>query len=767
MAKKKQNKAVRKKSSRKSASPKKRAGRSSGAGKKTSRQTSANDSTTGLQPTEVKVTAAKGRPMLTWVGKRPLSLVTSFPAQLVERHDALRILGIPVADERTYKDRIQVLRDLRSQWNAECWKDAPNSLVPAPEHGGLLFHGDNKEVLAHLLASGYRGKVNLVYIDPPFDSGADYVRKVSLRGAKGTAKIGGEGYTLGEEIQYSDIWANDNYLQFMYERLLLIRELLAETASIALHCDARRSHYLRLLLDEVFGVENFRAETVVKAGVKNVQAQFEEMSSLTLGSNSIFVYSKSTEVKYRRLQKVSDEYERGKWDTFWRGTDRPTMRYELFGERPQHGQWRWKEARARQAAANYESFLAADVAARVLDEAALCERLDEYYLSHFDRGEDLDFVRKSRDGVVQYYVPPRKYKLLSNLWLDLPYRGTETDYPTEKNEAIARRLVEWVSDPGDLVVDCFLGSGTVAAVAQRLGRRWIGCDINKGAIQTTAKRLRAIIAGQIEEARKRAGDERQGKLPGTGDDDKVKAPKPAQFGFAVWRVNDYDLNIQHNEAVNLACEHVGVQRMRSDAYFDGTLGKRLVKIIPFGHPLTPLDLEELKRELEARPDEDRALTLVCLGVELAAAAWVEDWNRMRKGKDAVNRIEVIELRTDAKYGRFIKHEPAKARVKITRTNAKVLVEVTDFISPTIIERLQQQAGVLQPKIEDWRAMVDCIMIDPAYDGSVLNVAMDDIPGRRDDLVNGRYEIPAPADETTVAVKIIDMLGEEVIVTATV
>ena len=128
-------------------------------------------------------------------------------------------------------------------------------------------------------------------------------------------------------------------------------------------------------------------------------------------------------------------------------------------------------------------------------------------------------------------------------------------------------------------------------------------------------------------------------------------------------MNDYDLAIQHNEAVNLACEHIGIQRTRSDAYFDGTHGKSLVKIVPFGHPLTPLDLEELKRELDARPDEDRPITLVCLGMELAAASWIEDWNRLRKGKDAVNRIAVIELRTDPKYGKFIQHEPACARVK--------------------------------------------------------------------------------------------------------
>src|SRR5512136_852758 len=170
----------------------------------------------------VPISKAKGRPMLTWVGKRPLTQVTAFPAQYVETFD-------PVSD--TVKRK------------GDLW----NSWPKAYPHGGLLFHGDNKEVLAHLLANGFRGKVNLIYIDPPFDSGADYVRKVSLRGVKGTAKIDGESYTLGEQIQYTDIWANDNYLQFMYERLMLLKELLASDGSIYLHCDWHKSHQLHCL----------------------------------------------------------------------------------------------------------------------------------------------------------------------------------------------------------------------------------------------------------------------------------------------------------------------------------------------------------------------------------------------------------------------------------------------------------------------------------------------------------------------------------------
>ena len=248
-------------------------------------------------------------------------------------------------------------------------------------------------------------------------------------------------------------------------------------------------------------------------------------------------------------------------------------------------------------------------------------------------------------------------------------------------------------------------------------------------------------------------------LPGMDAD---KAPKPAQLSFSVYRVNDYDLQIQHNEAVNLACEHIGVTRTRTDAFFDGTLGKRLVKIIPFGHPLTVLDLEELKRELAARPDEERDVVVVCLGKELAVEAWLEEWNRLRKKGDVPNKIEVVELRTDPKYGKFIAHQPARAKVSIRRVKDKLVIEIEDFISPAIIERLSQQEGVLKPKITDWRAMVDSVMIDPAYDGKVFNIALSDVPEKKSDLVAGHYELPAPKGKTIVAVKITDMLGEEVL-----
>ena len=180
--------------------------------------------------TPLKIAPLKGRPMLHWVGKKPLDVVRHFPAQLCETVE----VGDPPA-EPSYKEFA------KSKYN-------------------LLFHGDNKEILSSLLIAGFRGKVDLIYIDPPFDSAADYVRKVRLRGQSKTLK--GEGHTSIEQTQYEDIWANYNYLQFMYERLILLRELLSNEGSIYLHCDWHKIHHLRFLLDEVFGEENFGNEII-------------------------------------------------------------------------------------------------------------------------------------------------------------------------------------------------------------------------------------------------------------------------------------------------------------------------------------------------------------------------------------------------------------------------------------------------------------------------------------------------------------------------
>jgi len=196
-----------------------------------------------------------------------------------------------------------------------------------------------------------------------------------------------------------------------------------------------------------------------------------------------------------------------------------------------------------------------------------------------------------------------------------------------------------------------------------------------------------------------------------------------------------------------------------------TQGARLVKIIPFNHPLTPLDLESVRNELKSRPTEERDVMAVCLGWQHDARAWLETYNRNRP----VNKLHVVELRSDRKLGGIIRHEPLSAQFTVRRegqgTAQRLVVEVQDVVSPTIMQRLNLAQGMFRAQITDWRAVVDCILIDPQHDGQVFNVALADLPERKQDLVDGRYELPAPPAGSLVAVKIIDMLGEELVVTA--
>jgi DNA modification methylase len=650
----------------------------------------------------IQVAEARGRPMLHWVGKRPLDYVTAFPAQLVETFN-------PTGEE-----------------------------LPSPEFGGgaggggLLFHGDNKDVLAWLLAHGYRGKINLIYIDPPFDSGADYVRQVQLRGVRNTTKLTGEAHSLGEQVQYTDIWANDNYLQFMYERFMLLKELLAENGSIYLHCDWRKGHHLRCLMDEVFGAERHLNEIVWKrTSARSDSHTFNHIHDL------IFLYSKGDSFQFNQIYLPHSPSYIARYYTYTEPDGRrfATIDATQAGLRkgPSGMPWRGFDPASK---GNHWKFAPEEL-----------DRLD---------AEGRIYWPEKAGGWprLKRYLDEAKGAAIQSIWADIKAVNSQAaereDYPTQKPEALLDRIIRASSNPGDLVLDCFVGCGTTAAVAQKLGRRWIIADINKGAIQTTLKRLQAIIREQIE----KNAVPRQGTLGLTLEETKeVEASLPVALSFSVYRVNDYDLQIQHNEAVNLAVELTGIERIKTDTFFDGTLGKRLVKIIPFTHPLTLLDLELLKDELEARRNEERDVVVVCLGKELAVDPWLEAYNKHRP----INKIEVIELRTDQKYGKFFLHQPAQAQVQVERRDGRLRVEIEDFISPTIVERLEMDTPLFKAQIPDWRAMVDVVLIDTAYDGQVFNIALSDVPEKKDDLVSGRYQLPVPEGPTTVAVKIIDML----------
>jgi DNA modification methylase len=599
---------------------------------------------------KIKISPVKGRPMLNWVGKKPLDYVKGYPAVLMEVFDPLKT-GL--------KYDIPKFEDLEKNWQ------------------NLLFYGDNKDVLATLLELGFRGKIDLIYIDPPFMSGADYVRKVELRGLKET-RTDIDDADLLQQTMYFDMWKNDAYLQFMYERLQLLRELLAETGSIYVHLDWHVGHYVKFLMDEVFGEENFRNAIVWKY-TRRLGATTKFPSKYDF----ILFYTKGGNYKFNPIYKSINELTLDEKDKIlrWYKDEDETGKYQVVG---------------------------------------------------------------TFDGKIKkIYLDEEKTLQLDDVWADIEppniFGGSRAEYigfQTQKPEALLERIIKASSNPDDLVLDCFIGSGTTAAVAQKLGRRWIGCDINKGAIQITSKRLQKIILEQIKN--------KETKYP----------------SFAIYKVNNYDLQLLRTEAIELAVQHIGIQRTKTDSFFDGTLGRNLVKIIDFNHPFTLLDLQLIQDELKKRPNEDRNITVVCLGKELAVDPAIEEWNK----KHPVNKIEVIELKTDKKYGNFLIHKPDEAEVMIERKGDKAIIEIKDFISPTIIERLNIDNNLFKVKIPDFRAMIDYVLIDTNYDGKTFHIVYSDVPAKKNDLIKAKYELEIPKDKTKIAVKIVDMLGEELIIT---
>ncbi len=341
-----------------------------------------------------------------------------------------------------------------------------------------LVYGDNLLTMQALLAGdkesglpSMRGKIDLIYIDPPFDSKADYRTKITLPGVDLEQKP-----TVIEQFAYSDTWKDGtvSYLKMLYPRLALMKELLSDKGSIYVHIDWHVGHYVKILLDDIFGKGNFRNEIVARRINKNLQGQFNELNSLNLFGDYVLIYSKTKNSKFKAPQK--EFYRKGYWHAFKQPADRSTMRYELLGVIINSGQWMWSKERAYKAVENYKNYVN-------LHQGEVT--LDEFFL----RNDSSDFIRLGKSGMPEYYLPPKKEMVCDTLWDDVIAYDYSSDYVTAKSESFLERIIEMGSEKGGIVADFFSGSGTTIAVAEKLGRKWIGSDIGKPSALIMRKRL--------------------------------------------------------------------------------------------------------------------------------------------------------------------------------------------------------------------------------------------------------------------------------------
>lgn len=412
----------------------------------------------------------------------------------------------------------------------------------------MIIHGDNLEALKSLLPQ-YEGRVKCIYIDPPYNTGNEgWVYNDNVNDPRIRKWLGDVVGKEGEDLSRHDKW-----LCMMYPRLKLLHKLLAEDGFIFISIDVFEYANLKCIMDEIFGLQNFRNCIAVRRGIKNVQAQFDEVQALSLGHEYIYLYSKNPNAKMPKLSKDFEIEKAGKWDTFWRGTDRPTMRYEIFGIKPERGQWRWEIGRAAKAANNYE---------RYLNEYSDVMSIDDYYLEHLlATNEKLDFVRKNDGGTIQYYVPPQTGKLLSDNWMDILLSGSYAGFDTEKNVLLLERIIKWITDQDSIVLDSFAGSGTTAHAVLNMNkadggnRKFILIEMMDYADSITAERVRRVIHGY---------GSGKNAVAGTG----------GSFSY-------YELGepLMVGDVLN---ENVGVGKIREYVYFTDTKSR-----LPEAHPDEP------------------------------------------------------------------------------------------------------------------------------------------------------------------------------------
>lgn len=582
----------------------------------------------------------KGFPELRWTGKRPYKSTQYYPAQLRE----------------TYGEE-------QNGWMNK------------------IFWGDNLQVMSHLLKE-YRGQIDLVYIDPPFDSKADYKKKIDV---KGVGKAESDSSTF-EEKQYGDIWTNDEYLQFMYERLMLLKELLSEKGSIFLHCDWRKSHFLRCILDEIFGSDCFCACISWRA---MTSSGYKGKSSLGRSHADILYYTK------KKGGGIYNPY-------FLPLSENMLKRYTH--EDPDGRKFK-------------DSNLGNVTAETV-------ERL---------RKEGKLYVTANGTPRIKHYLDEADGIYADDVWTDINTTNSQaniqTGYPTQKPEELLKRIISIASNPDDIVFDCFMGSGTTQAVAMKLGRRFIGADINLGAIQTTTKRLVGVaneLNSQMQEETK-------------------------YTGFEVYNVNNYDFFRNPVEARDLLIQALEIQPFPQSNVWDGELDGRMVKIMPVNRIATKADLKELLANLpytiyEKRKEENpnqpvEHMTIVCMGHEPDLKGSLEQ--ELSNYKVDVQILDVLRDKADLQLKR-------DSEAEIVREGNKLVIR--EFFPMNLMQKLSLQ----KEYVEEWRQLVDSVMIDWNYDGAVMQPRTIDIP-EKNELVKGVYDIPE--DAGTIKVKITDLLSE--------
>ena len=518
-----------------------------------------------------------------------------------------------------------------------------------------LIWGDNKLILSSLKNGAMRdeiekqGGIKLIYIDPPFDVGADFSMDIEIGGDTFTKKP-----NILEEIAYRDTWGKgaDSFIAMIYERLVLMRDLLAEDGGIYVHCDTRVNALMRLVMDEIFGQDRFNSMIVWKrrSGVVQKANQFG------ITTDFIFYYNKSEHFTFKPQYTTvgTDDYIKQRYSQkeldgrIYKLGDlsnpayRPTLRYEYKGFPPPEKGWAVSRKRM--------------------------EQMDQEGRLHFPADKSKRLMRKQ-------FLDEWKGKPVQGLWDDIfPVNSQAKEklyYPTQKSEALLERIIKTSSNENDIVADFFCGSGTTLAVAEKLNRKWIGSDLGKFGIHTTRKRM--------------IGVQRQ-----------LKAEKKTYRAFEILNLGKYERQYYVGINENLRESEKRKQREQKEAAFldlilhayraeattgfktfHGKKAGRLVAVGPVNLPVTRLYVEELI--LECRRKHITRVDVLAFEYEMGLFPNIQE-EAKNKGVDLALKYippDVFDKRAVEK-NQVVFHDVSYIEVKPLLKKKSIAVKLTDF-----------------------------------------------------------------------------------------
>ena len=520
-----------------------------------------------------------------------------------------------------------------------------------------LIWGDNKLILSSLKNGPLRkeieeqGGIKLIYIDPPFDVGADFSMNI---------EVGDEQFTkepsVLEELAYRDTWGKgaDSFISMIYERLSLMRDLLADDGSIYVHCDWRVSPYVRLIMDELIG--NYHAEISWKK-LRSPKSQSSHFSNI---KDSIFVYSKTPQPYFAPQYITKDER---LLDTHYRHTDPETGRRYNLADFTQNGQG----------------------PPRSFDGNILEPPPGKHWIwsqERIDKGMSDGLIVFSKNGIpyVKRYFDDNEGTRVGDIWDDInPVNQVaieRLDYPTQKPEALLERIIKAGSGEGHLVADFFCGSGTTLAVAEKLGRKWIGSDLGKFAIHTTRKRM----VGVQRELKEANNPYRAFEILNLG-----KYERQHYIGVnANLRDEEKQKQIaqREKEFLDLILRAYRAEPVEGFNTFHGKKNNRMVTVGPINLPVTRLFVEEVVNE--CRQKYIAKVDILAFEFEMGLAPNAQD-EAKNKGIDLALKYiprEVFDKRAVEK-NQVVFHDVSYVEVKPLYKEKKghptaIAVELTDF-----------------------------------------------------------------------------------------